>query len=324
MLNWFKKQNNDACESCGIDLSSVLIFKKGFAGFPIIAKQIVENVSPTQIIDQNYINNLFNIRPLLTITSVTNASAGSVFVYDLNLKSSPHNFCSSRCATLYSKKSNLVFLFNDTDNKCQKRVVCPENEIANAQLGNVIAPFRGLFVPKPVTDFLAPSVNIITQELVLRDLEKLDLKGLWNIYSDKETMTLFDPETAQKSVTQDEWAKGMIKNFIEGNSYYWVISFSAQPDTVLGFCYLRTNDIGVTIEFAINKVVRGRGIMTNALLSLIPFLKQQGIKELKAVSEPGNIGSSRVLQKIGFKQSIAPVLSNSGNISLKRTYSLSL
>ena len=324
MFSWLKTKEKGACEICGKDLSQVHAFKKVFTAFKILDKQVLKNLSPIQMSNQAYISSLIKIRSIMSVASITGQSNGDLFNYDVELKSQPHDFCSTKCAYESATKNKLLFIFNDVENKCQKRILCPDTKTINEQLQNSSAPYRGLFVHKSVADHYAPSVAMTTQNLVLRDLEVADLAGLWDIYQDHDTMALFDPDMAKQNLDKDGFYKAITKQFIETNSYYWVICPNTAFNSVLGFCYVVDKGQGVHVEFAINKLARGRGIMTEALAALLKYLQSQGIREIKAVSELHNAGSKKVLTKLGFRSIQAPVLSGSGGVSMKLVYNLQI
>jgi ribosomal-protein-alanine N-acetyltransferase len=56
----------------------------------------------------------------------------------------------------------------------------------------------------------------------------------------------------------------------------------------------------VEIGYGLAESVRGRGFATEALLGLIDWLRDQGVREVLAECDPGNAASIAVLRRCGF------------------------
>lgn len=305
---------NTYCASCGRDLNNVPKFKKSYFGFKIINKKVVENITPAQLRNQSYMNQL-GLEGLINVTTITMDKPGNIYDYNVEENGSSYEFCNNSCACLYARKNDFVFLFQDPENEFKKRVLIPENQEANNALNNS-SPFRSLFVDAMTAGFLLPTSVLTTDRLVIRDVEMSDVEGLWQIYGDEATMTKFDPEMSSQDLSR-EGLINTIRHFVDSNSYYWVITPKQKPEAILGFCYIVNKGFGVGIEFALNKDVRRRGVMTEALIDIFQYLKASGINELIAFSELGNIESKALFGKLGFQTTKAPVASSTGGVSMK-------
>lgn len=144
-----------------------------------------------------------------------------------------------------------------------------------------------------------------TERLLLRPLDRpRDEAGLFALFSSPDVTRFIDtgPFTAMEEVTS--LANWMESIFVEKRGLRWVITRRSAPGELIGTCgfhYLRNHNNSAEIGYDLSSDHWGRGIMTEALRSMIDFgFDRLGAHRLEAGVTVGNDASARVLAKLGF------------------------
>ncbi|MBA4012074.1 MAG: GNAT family N-acetyltransferase [Phenylobacterium sp.] len=143
--------------------------------------------------------------------------------------------------------------------------------------------------------------RFLTDRLILRPRDASDLEASVAVNSDAEVMRYLgdvwppDRQRAHLSAQIDT-------NFGEGLGY-WSLFEQTAPEQMLGWALLTplpgTDD--VQIGYRLRRDAWGRGIATEAAAQLmIHAFETIGLPALAATVHPENLGSQRVMAKLGF------------------------
>ena len=147
--------------------------------------------------------------------------------------------------------------------------------------------------------------HLETERFVLRKLELSDAESLFTILADEEVTRFYDDEAfteiSQAKAQIQAWANG----FDERRSIRWGI-VRREDDIVIGTCgyygfnvWHRRGSLG----FELARSYWRQGIMTEALEAIIAFgFNEVGLNRIQAVVMPGNEGSEKLLEKLGFRR----------------------
>lgn len=103
-----------------------------------------------------------------------------------------------------------------------------------------------------------------------------------------------------------ESTRQMLKNFIAGytngsGDYSWVIEVDEKPVGTIGAYDYSIEENSIEIGYSIFVDCWGKGYASRALSMVCDYLlKEEGLDCIKAWSAKDNIGSIRVLEKVGF------------------------
>ena len=143
-----------------------------------------------------------------------------------------------------------------------------------------------------------------TEHLVLRRLRPSDAEALFAILSDEAVTRFYDDaaftELSQASEQIEAWASG----FDERRTIRWGIA-RKDSDKIIGTCghygfhrWHRRSAIG----YELARPYWRQGIMTEALNANIGFgFRECGLNRIQALVMPGNVGSEKLLEKLGFR-----------------------
>ena len=147
--------------------------------------------------------------------------------------------------------------------------------------------------------------HLETERFVLRRLHFSDAESLFAILADEEVTRYYDDEAfkeisrARKQI--EAWAGG----YDAHRCIRWGIA-RREDDIVVGTCgyyglhgWHRRGSIG----FELARSYWRQGIMTEALDAILEFgFREVGLNRIQAVAMPGNEGSEKLLEKLGFRR----------------------
>ena len=142
-----------------------------------------------------------------------------------------------------------------------------------------------------------------TGRLVLRQLHLSDAKSLFAILADEKVTRFYDDEAfTEVSQARDQlesWARG----FDAERSVRWGITLR-EDSSVIGTCgYYGFHGwhARASIGYELARAHWRQGIMTEALEAIVGFgFGNVGLNRIQAVVMPGNEGSDKLLEKLGF------------------------
>jgi ribosomal-protein-alanine N-acetyltransferase len=158
-----------------------------------------------------------------------------------------------------------------------------------------------------------PFPILTTERLTLRQLEIADEKEIFFLRSDSEINKYLD---RQVSVTIDDARKfiNMVnENINKNNSLYWAITFSDRKTFAGTICLFGFSDKNDKCETGYELLTnfQGQGIMKEALEKVIDYaFNTIKIQKIEATIHKNNQGSINLVEKLSFKNSNEPDITN--------------
>lgn len=150
-----------------------------------------------------------------------------------------------------------------------------------------------------------PFHNLETERLLLRRVDKNDLKEVFALRSNPETMKYIP----RPLVTTDEEALAhiaMIESKIESNEgINWAITYKGDPKLIgiIGHYRIKPEHYRAEIGYMILPEFNGMGIVTEAVQEVVKYgFEVMKLHSIEAVIDPDNLGSAKVLEKNNFKK----------------------
>lgn len=163
---------------------------------------------------------------------------------------------------------------------------------------------------------------LYSNDLTLRCVKETDVTSLFEIYSDKETMSNFGNQT--KTLSQVEaLIDAKLVAFKSYSGLYFVIAKTATNE-IVGFLDLSYYEYSWQVEFCINKMHRKNGYAKQALNEVINFCRNNHIRELHAKVKVKNDISSNLLLKSNFKVNGTTIFHDKGESEIGFGYKLVL
>jgi len=150
-----------------------------------------------------------------------------------------------------------------------------------------------------------PIKELETPRLKLIELNTNHLEDLFTIYKDDETMRYWDDYPHNDKQQTKKLLDLFARRIKEGTGICWGITLKENDQKVIGtISYNRYSKDGIgTIGYILARDYWNKGIMTEVLTEFIEFgFTDLGIHRIEAHVEPGNIGSEKILEKIGFQR----------------------
>lgn len=145
--------------------------------------------------------------------------------------------------------------------------------------------------------------TIFTERLILRRFVREDAADAFLLYGDAE-VNRFLPWFPHTSVAETErYLDKMIAEYERPIGYCYAIATKEQ-NRVIG--YVTVHDIeredgSADLGYALRKEYWNRGIVTEACAAVIDRLRHNGFVFLTATHDVNNVGSGRVMQKLGMR-----------------------
>ncbi len=145
-----------------------------------------------------------------------------------------------------------------------------------------------------------------TQRLVMRQIHHRDADALVALYTDPKVyeFLIVDPPcgTRDEAIRMIDFLNGLFHNKAGAR---WAITFKQKPSQLigtLGFHFYETRDRRVDIGFDLLPAYWNQGIMTEAAQRLVSWcFEHLDLHRVQADCTEGNLGSEKVLLKVGFK-----------------------
>jgi ribosomal-protein-alanine N-acetyltransferase len=146
-------------------------------------------------------------------------------------------------------------------------------------------------------------MNIIarTPRILIREFTPDELNLLITIDADERLTQYVKKRTVEES---KRVFKDSLKEYKNGSGLgRWGI-FNMADNDFIGLCMLKPSDYdakSIELGYRLHQKYWGSGIATELSTALVAYgLKKVGLKEICAVTHPGNIASQRVLEKAGL------------------------
>lgn len=141
-----------------------------------------------------------------------------------------------------------------------------------------------------------------SQTIIIREFmpgEELLLIDLFNDDEVTRYLPACSPELSVKmfNTALEDYSKGLLSR--------WGI-FSSEDNDFIGMCLARNfteNPNQIEIGYTLSKKYWGKGIATEVNIALTKYcFANTGTQEVVAITDLGNVGSQKVLEKLGFKR----------------------
>ncbi|MDX8345165.1 GNAT family protein [Rossellomorea sp. YZS02] len=144
-----------------------------------------------------------------------------------------------------------------------------------------------------------------TERLILRQITMNDIDFLYELYTSEEVLAYF----GMSPIDSKDVAVSMVENYekhLESGGPMRFAIVEKQADKMIGTCGFHAISKAYKrceIGYDLTPDQWGKGIMGEALSPLISYLfSDKGMNRVGAVIVPYNKASSRVVEKLGFKQ----------------------
>jgi len=142
------------------------------------------------------------------------------------------------------------------------------------------------------------TVRLRLRKPVLQDAEEIFRK-----YARDPEVTRYLTRWPNASVDETrDFIRRHHKAWDEGKSFHWVI-VRKEDDQLLGTITARVTDHKWELGFVLARSCWDRGYMTGAVKGVVDWaLKQQGIYRVWSICDVDNVGSARVMEKVGMQK----------------------
>lgn len=143
-----------------------------------------------------------------------------------------------------------------------------------------------------------------TSRMLLRNVTFTDAPDLLRLLSDVDVVRYYDMRFMRNLSEVQAMIERHRRRFERNEGIRWAITFKQQPKVVIGLCGLlwEWQKQRGELSYALAKPYWGQGLMTEALSAVVPYVfdRWSRLDRLEAFVVDVNIGSQRVLQKLGF------------------------
>ncbi len=149
----------------------------------------------------------------------------------------------------------------------------------------------------------SPFHNLETERLLLRRVDKNDIKEVFALRSNPETMK-YIPRPLVKTDQDALDHIAMIENKIETNEgINWAITLNDNPKLIgiIGHYRIKPEHYRAEIGYMILPEFNGKGIVTEAVREVVKYgFDIIKLHSIEAIIDPENLASAKVLEKNGF------------------------
>lgn len=144
--------------------------------------------------------------------------------------------------------------------------------------------------------------NLITDRLVLRELNFNDVKAIFELRSSKEINKLISRETPKNIEEAKEFIKVCHQEFKNENRVFWAIELEDKVIGTIVYHKISLQNRYAEIGYELNPNYQQKGFMSKALKTVLDFgFHQMNLKTIEAFTHKNNIASIALLEKYHFK-----------------------
>ncbi len=147
--------------------------------------------------------------------------------------------------------------------------------------------------------------QLTTERFVLRELMPTDIGPMFQIMSDPQTMQHFGQPPMTLRLEAELRINSIYRAFVERDGIRWGIERRSDGALIgsCGFWRLVSEHATAEIGYELDRACWGQGVMTEAAGAILTFgFEVMRLHRVEAHIAPPNIGSRRVLEKLGFVQ----------------------
>jgi len=152
-------------------------------------------------------------------------------------------------------------------------------------------------------DIFSNFPTLETERLILRKLRLEDAKDLFEYASDPKVSKYVTWETHKSIEDSINLIKFTHERYEKREGIIWGIVYK-ENKKVIGTCDISpvTKHFRAEIAYALSRDYWGKGIATEAVKEAIRFgFEKMNLNRIQAMCSPENIGSYRVMEKVGMK-----------------------
>jgi ribosomal-protein-alanine N-acetyltransferase len=157
-----------------------------------------------------------------------------------------------------------------------------------------------------------PFPKLTSTRLILDETKSNDAKTIFEMFSDKEVVEFYDFAQFTDLNQANVLINDDLQKYQSGTHLRWAVRDKVS-NAFLGSIGIKYSDENhsATLSYEFKKSTWGKGIATEALQQVIHFLLQdhslknhtdKKINRIQAYTMQGNIGSEKVLNKLGFQK----------------------
>jgi [ribosomal protein S5]-alanine N-acetyltransferase len=142
-----------------------------------------------------------------------------------------------------------------------------------------------------------------TERLVLREIVLSDAEDLYRIFSDEESMRYWSSRPFTSVRQAEKLVESMAQAALRETGIHWGISLRDDPRLIgkCGYNEWRKAHRRGDISYIIDRQQWGKGIVSEALCAVLDYgFERMNLHSIEAGVTPGNDGSTRMLQRLGF------------------------
>ena len=145
-------------------------------------------------------------------------------------------------------------------------------------------------------------MELNTERLKLREITQQDFQAVHEYASDPETVKYmsFGPNTEEE--TQEFINRNLKRQQEKPRTEYGFGIIHKHENRLIGTCGIRgVSELQASIGYILNRGYWGHGYATEAVKALVDYLfSELGVHRVFASCDPSNLGSIRVLEKVGM------------------------
>lgn len=149
----------------------------------------------------------------------------------------------------------------------------------------------------------SPFPNLETERLLLRRVDANDIKEIFTLRSNPETMK-YIPRPLVKTDEDALEHIAMIDSKIDSNEgINWAITLKNNPKLigVIGHYRIKPENYRAELGYMLLPEYHGKGIVSEAVKEAVKYgFQVMKLNSLEAIIDPGNHASAKVLEKNGF------------------------
>lgn len=147
------------------------------------------------------------------------------------------------------------------------------------------------------------TVEIKTARLCLRKFSQYDAEAMFYGWMSDERVAKYTSWYAHANIEDTRAYINYMISLDNDNSYNWVIELDGKAIGTINVCYADENSEICGIAYALSHDYWGQGIITEAFKATASFLFEcVNYRKIIAGCDSENVGSRRVMEKIGMKQ----------------------
>ncbi len=142
----------------------------------------------------------------------------------------------------------------------------------------------------------------------LRQLSELDVPALFELFCDPEVTRYFGIQRFESPADAEQLLREILEGFQERNLYQWAVCLAGKLVGTATLFRLDSRNQRAELGFALARAHWGRGVMANALPTLLDYaFHQLELHRLEADVDPRNAASIKRLESLGFvREGLAP------------------